>query len=885
MEFDDRALPLTRGQLDVWLANETGHSTTEWQVGLLVRIDGTVDRDALEWTISRVVREAEPLRVACFEADGQVFQKAIGYPDVELAFHDLSRSGQPVEEVHRIAHSIQLMPMPFTGPLFKFALFQTGREQFYLYACVHHIVADASGIALVGNRIASVYSALVSGEPVPPAFFGSLQDLVDCELEYEASEDYREDRAYWTSNLPPESAPDYRLPTAAGERDPHQFSTPVRLDPAVLGRVQELSHVWNVPRSSVITAACALLVRAWSAEGSEVVLDFPVGRRVRPELRTLPGMIAGVVPLVLRVSPGATVTGFCEHVDARIREALQHQRFPVQALERKAHRGQGQTAERVTVDFFPTAFSLDFGGVAASATMTNSGMVGGFGLVFSGVGDELFLSTLGAGHSLSNFDAPELAELLRRLLVAMAADPRLALSSIDVLDAGEHDRLDGWGNRAVLSRPAGAAASIPAVFAAQVGRTPEAVALTGLGSSMTYRELDEGANRLAHLLAGHGAGPGQSVALVFNRCAEAIVAMLAVLKTGAAYVPIDPAHPDARIEFMLADSGPVAALTTAELQPRLAGADVVVIDVDDPAIATQPSTALPAPTPEDIAYVIYTSGTTGVPKGVAITHQNVTELMESLGAAGVPPGPGQVWSQWHSHSFDISGWEIYGALLHGGRLVMVPESVAASPTDLHALLVSEKVSVLCQTPSAAGMLSPEGLESAVLLVGGEACSAELVDRWADGRVMINEYGPTEATMWVAFSAPLVAGSGAPPIGAPVSGAAFFVLDGWLRPVPAGVVGELYVAGPQLAVGYLGRAGLSSSRFVACPFGGPGARMYRTGDLVCWGADGQLQYLGRADEQVKIRGYRIELGEVQAALAAVDGVDQAAVIAREDRPGD
>ncbi|MDT5402918.1 MAG: glycopeptidolipid biosynthesis protein, partial [Mycobacterium sp.] len=468
---------------------------------------------------------------------------------------------------------------------------------------------------------------------------------------------------------------------------------------------------------------------------------------------------------------------------------------------------------------------------------------------------------------------------------AMAADPRRALSSIDVLDAGEHDRLDGWGNRAVLSRPAGAAASIPAVFAAQVGRTPEAVALTGLGSSMTYRELDEGANRLAHLLAGHGAGPGQSVALVFNRCAEAIVAMLAVLKTGAAYVPIDPAHPDARIEFMLADSGPVAALTTAELQPRLAGADVVVIDVDEPAIATQPSTALPAPTPEDIAYVIYTSGTTGVPKGVAITHQNVTELMESLGAAGVPPGPGRVWSQWHSHSFDISGWEIYGALLHGGRLVMVPESVAASPTDLHALLVSEKVSVLCQTPSAAGMLSPEGLESAVLLVGGEACSAELVDRWADGRVMINEYGPTEATMWVAFSAPLVAGSGAPPIGAPVSGAAFFVLDGWLRPVPAGVVGELYVAGPQLAVGYLGRAGLSSSRFVACPFGGPGARMYRTGDLVCWGADGQLQYLGRADEQVKIRGYRIELGEVQAALAAVDGVDQAAVIAREDRPGD
>ena len=173
-----------------------------------------------------------------------------------------------------------------------------------------------------------------------------MQDLVDCELEYEASNDYLEDQAYWTSNLPPESGPHYRLPQAAGERDPYQFSAPVQLDPTVLRRVQELSHVWNVPRSSVITAACALLVRAWSAEGSEVVLDFPVGRRVRPESKTLPGMVAGVVPLVLKVSPGSTVTDFCEHVDTRIREALQHQRFPVQALERKSRpRGLGQPAE------------------------------------------------------------------------------------------------------------------------------------------------------------------------------------------------------------------------------------------------------------------------------------------------------------------------------------------------------------------------------------------------------------------------------------------------------------------------------------------------------------------------------------------------------------
>ncbi len=293
---------------------------------------------------------------------------------------------------------------------------------------------------------------------------------------------------------------------------------------------------------------------------------------------------------------------------------------------------------------------------------------------------------------------------------------------------------------------------------------------------------------------------------------------------------------------------------------------------------------LPAPAAEDIAYLIYTSGTTGVPKGVAVTHRNVTQLLESL-HADLPPGPGQVWAQWHSLVFDVSVHEIFGALLHGGRLVVVPESVAASPDDLHALLVAAKVSVLSQTPSAVGMLSPQGLESTALVVAGEACPVEVVDRWAPGRVMINAYGPTEGTVYAAMSAPLVTGSGVVPIGSPVAGAALFVLDQWLRRVPEGVVGELYIAGGGVACGYVRRAGLTGSRFVACPFGEPGARMYRTGDLVSWGADGQLRYVGRADEQVKIRGFRIELGEVQAALAGVDGVGQAVVIAREDRPGD
>src|SRR6202040_1595265 len=306
----------------------------------------------------------------------------------------------------------------------------------------------------------------------------------------------------------------------------------------------------------------------------------------------------------------------------------------------------------------------------------------------------------------------------------------------DLLDEGEHARLEGWGNRAVLTAPASTSVSIPVVFTAQVARAPEAVAVTFEGRSMTYREVEQAANRLAQLLAGRGVGPGGCVALLLPRSAEAVVAIVAVLKTGAAYLPLDPGLPAARIAFMVADAAPMAAITTTGLADRLDGCELLVIDVDDPAIDTQPCTGLPAPAPEDIAYLIYTSGTTGVPKGVAVTHHNVTRLFYPL-EVGLKLGPGQVWTQCHSYAFDFSVWEIFGALLHGGRLVVVPEVVAGSPEDLHAVLVAEQVSVLSQTPSAVGVLSPEGLESAALVIAGEACPAEVVDFWAPGRVMVN----------------------------------------------------------------------------------------------------------------------------------------------------
>src|ERR1700743_1700685 len=301
------------------------------------------------------------------------------------------------------------------------------------------------------------------------------------------------------------------------------------------------------------------------------------------------------------------------------------------------------------------------------------------------------------------------------------------------------EQLDQWGKRAVLTEPA-TSASIPALWVAQVARIPDAVALSCAGGSMTYREVEQAANRLAHLLTAHGAGPGGCVAVLFSRSAEAIVAILAVLKTGAAYLPIDPTIPATRVGFVIGDAAPIAVITTADLAEPLDGYGLVVIDVHDPAVAGHPDTALTAPAPDDIAHIIYTSGTTGMPKGVAVTHRNVTRLFDSLDV-GLPVSLDAGWTPFPSSEVDFSIWEIWGPLLHGGRVVVVPDSATRSVDEFHALLLAEQVTTFSQTPSATRALSPDGLESAALVIGAEPCPPELVERWAPGRVMLNVYGP------------------------------------------------------------------------------------------------------------------------------------------------
>ncbi|VEG45704.1 linear gramicidin synthetase subunit D [Mycolicibacterium flavescens] len=899
-------VPLSFGQGRLWFLEQLQGPSPVYNMAVALRLDGRLDVAALGAALVDVVDRHESLRTVFGDIDGVPYQQVLPPQRAQLGWQVVDATGwsqhQLVEAIGVVArHTFDLAnEIPLRARLFSVA-----EDEHVLAAVVHHIAADGWSLTPLVADLGQAYTSRCAGRapgwaalPVQYADYALWQRAQFGDVD-DAESPIGVQLAYWQQVL---AGMPERLVLPTDRPYPHVAghggaSVAVEWPADLQQRVRAVAREHNATSFMVVQAALAVLLYKLSAS-TDVAVGFAVAGRSDPALERLVGFFVNTLVLRVQVDGRATVGDLLEQVRARSLEGLEHQDVPFELLVERLNpirslshhplvqvgltwQGQGDDpASMLTLgDVQITPMSLQ----TQSARMD---LAFSLGERWSDDGEPAGI--VGAVEFRTDlFDTATIAGLvgrLQRVLVGMVADPVRRLSSVDVLDGAECVRLGEFGNRAVLTAPVLGSVSIPELFAAQVGRTPDAVALSCGGRLWSYREVEDSANRLAHLLVGYGAGPGECVAVLFSRSAEAVIAILAVLKTGAAYLPMDPVVPDSRIEFMIGDAAPVAALSTAGLASRLAGYGVAVIDVDDEAVGAQPVTALPMPAGDDIAHIIYTSGTTGVPKGVATTHHNVTQWLAAL-HVGMPSGPGQVWSQWYSYAFDASVEEIWGALLHGSRLVVVPESVASVPGDFQALLLDEGVSVLHQTPSALSALSSQALGSAALVVAAEACSAELVDRWAPGRLMTNAYGPTETTMCVTVSAPLVAGSGTPPIGAPVPGAALFVLDGWLRPVPVGVVGELYAAGHGLGVGYLGRAGLTASRFVSCPFGAPGQRMYRTGDLVRWDADGQLRYLGRADEQVKIRGYRIELGEIQAALAAVEGVEAAVVIAREDRPGD
>jgi len=897
--------PLSYSQRRLWFLNQFESGGATYNMPTAFRISGVLDVEALGKALDDVIGRHESLRTTFPDIDGVPFQQVLptqagmwssnGSVAVPLPDQDVAAELEVLAR-HRFDLSTEI-------PI-QARIYSLGPDCHVVGMVLHHIAFDGwSPIPMVSD-VGEAYRERLQGRA--PHWTPLAVQYVDYTLwqrewlgtESDPDSVISGQLNYWQQELAelPEmiSLPtDRPYPLVADQRG---ATVPVKWPASLQHRVALVASDHDATSFMVVQAALAVLLSKICAN-TDVAVGFPITGRGDPNLDKLVGFFVNTLVMRFDLAGDPSIAELLAQVRQRSLSAYEHPDVPFELLVERINPVRslarhpliqvalawqnlpGHESARLElgdlqitqmpVQTHTARMDLTF---SLAEGFTDAGELAGIG------GTAEFRTDVFDGESIEAF-----IERLERVLAAMTADPSRRLSTIDVLDAREHGHLDELGNRAVLTQPGPPAVSVPELFAQQVIRSPEAVAITCEGQSWTYREVDELANRLAHLLAGEGARPGECVALLSHRSAESVVAIMAVLKTGAAYLPIDPALSAARIGFMIDDAEPIAAVTTAELTERLDGHEVPVISMEDPRIQDFPVTGLPAPDPSTIAHIIYTSGTTGTPKGVAVTHHNVTQLIQSLDVRLLEPG--QVRAQWYSYAFDASVEEIWGALLHGGRLVVVPESVASSPDDFQALLVTEQVNVFHQTPTALAVLSPEGLGSAALLVAAEPCPAELVDLWAPGRLMINAYGPTENTICVANSAPLVAGSDVVPIGSPMAGAALFVLDRYLQPVPVGVVGELYAAGRGVGCGYVHRTGLTASRFVACPFGGQGARMYRTGDLVRWGTDGQLHYLGRADEQVKIRGYRIECGEVRAALAGLDNEKQAVVVVREDRPGD
>ena len=670
-----------------------------------------------------------------------------------------------------------------------------------------------------------------------------------------------------------------------------------------------MAHRAKAGLPQLIVAATALyLHRLTSAQ--DLVLGLPVTGRLGTVSRRTPGMLSNVLPLRLTVRPGMSLSQLIEKVAEQVRRGLLHQRYRTEDLGRDlgllAH---DQKLFGTSINVMAFDRELLFAGLRTTARNLSNGPVHDLSIV---VYDRSKSNELGIDFEANPalYSADELAshqQRFLRLLEAIAANPGEQIGRLELLEPEERRRiLIDWNDTACEVPPA----TLPGLFEDQVRRSPDATALVFEESTLSYAELNAQANRVVHLLISRGVGPEDLVAIALPRSIEMVVTLLGILKAGAAYLPLDPEYPAERLAYMLRDAQPACVLTSARVAQRLPESFArLVLDHPDTVRAlaqsqeTNPSDAertgpLSAHNP---AYVIYTSGSTGTPKGVVVTHQNVVRLFGAT-AHWFHFDSDDVWTLFHSYGFDFSVWELWGALLYGGRLVVIPYLLSRSPPEFLHLLAKEGVTVLNQTPSAFyQLMEAEGQDPQLgqklalryVIFGGEALEFRRLADWyqrhsGTAPLLLNMYGITETTVHVSYLAleqqAALAAAGSL-IGRGLPDLRVYVLDENLQPVPVGVPGELHIAGAGLARGYLKRPALSAERFVADPYGAPGTRMYRTGDLARWRAEGELEFLGRADQQLKIRGFRIEPGEIEAVLLRHASVAQAAVIAGEHRGGD
>ncbi|OXM56486.1 non-ribosomal peptide synthetase [Amycolatopsis thailandensis] len=851
--------PLSFAQQRLWFLDEFEPGSSEYVSPTALRLRGELDLAALNRALTALVARHESLRTTFATVDGRGVQ-VIHPPyavDVPVTDGDLDTA------LEAATGPVDL----HAGPSLRVALTRLAPGDHVLTLVLHHIVTDGWSSGVLLAELATCYSAFVRGEaPVLPPLSAQYADYAVWQRERLRGNDFDAQLSYWRNRL--DGVPTLDLPTdrprpAVRTKNGalHEFSVPA----GTAARLKELSRHQGGTLFTTLLAASKLLFARWSGQ-DDIAVGTVVSGRERTEVEGLIGFFVNT--LVLRSTVDLTLgfDSFLDDVRDTVLDAFAHQDVPFDRVvddlqpERDTSRTplcQVLVVLHNTPDTRPSMTGLDVEELAPPV------VTAGFDLTIH------FQETAGRLDALVNyntdlFDAATIERLtgwLRRMLDGIATAPELPLAGQPWISPAERDRvLVEWNGKAAAEP----SPVLHELFAARAARTPDAVAVTSGSTELTYGELDRRANRLAHRLIEEGAGPERLVALRLPRSADLVVAVLAVLKSGSAYLPIDPAYPAARIEATVADARPVCVVDSVEADGRP---------------DTAPQTRVE---PGNAAYVIYTSGSTGVPKGVLIPHANVTRLFSST-AHWFGFDENDVWTLFHSYAFDFSVWELWGALLHGGRLVVVPQDAVREPEEFLALLAEQRVTVLNQTPSAFYRLSAlpsRQLGLRYVIFGGEALDparlAEWYRRHPDGPRLVNMYGITETTVHVTHRA--LEADGTATVGVPIPDLRTYVLDADLAPVPPGVTGELYVAGAGLARGYLNRPGLTASRFVADPFGGPGTRMYRTGDLLRWTGDGELDYRGRADHQVKIRGFRIEPGEIEAALIVHPDVETAAVVA-------
>ncbi|WP_436800659.1 amino acid adenylation domain-containing protein, partial [Streptomyces syringium] len=919
-------IPLSAAQRRLWFLNRLEGPNATYNLPLSVRLQGSLDTTALRLAVTDVVTRHESLRTVFPDTDGRPRQEVL---TGDRAVPELVVTDVTADDLagHVEAASQQGFDLAHELPL-RAHLFRVAADDHVLLLVVHHIAGDGWSMAPLSRDLSDAYRARLAGtapewQPLPVQYADYTlwqRDVLGDENDPQSVMNSQLD--FWRTTLSgvpeelqlPTDRPRPAVATNRGRTLPLELPAPVHQ------RIVDVAHAHGASVFMVVQATVAALLGKLGA-GEDIPIGSVIAGRTDEALDDLVGFFVNTLVLRTDLSGNPTFAELVERVKETDLAAYANQDVPFERLVDEL------SPERSLARHPLFQVMLSFENNAAvraeipGTEVTPYGVeldVAKFDLSFQLVerfGPDGAPAGIGGGIEFATdlFDADTaqgIVDRWARLLDGVLGDPDAPVSAVEVLSAEERERILVEWNPAAESAPE---ATLVALFEAQAARTPQAVAVTGDGTSLSYAELDAGANRLARHLIERGVGPEQLVALALPRTEQMIVALLAVLKAGAGYLPVDPDYPADRIAYMLQDARPALVLSSTEAVAVLdtAAADTTArLVLDDPAVvaALGRQSAGPVTDAERInplspwhpAYVIYTSGSTGRPKGVMIPHRNVTRLFAST-EHWFGFGTEDVWTMFHSYAFDFSVWEIWGPLLYGGRLVMVPYTTSRSTQEFRALLAEQGVTVLNQTPSAFYRLIQEERENPgaagelalrTVVFGGEALDLRRLEDWYEihpdtAPTLVNMYGITETTVHVTYRALDRRGAAAlsgSVIGEAIPDLRVYVLDAGLRPVPPGVPGELYVAGDGLARGYLGRPGLSSERFVACPFGAPGARMYRTGDVVRWTGDGELEYHGRADDQVKIRGFRIELGEIEAALSSCDAVAQATVVVREDQPG-